>query len=329
MQHRGKSHKQTPPPVPSRVVTRRTPRSTEVGAVIAQHQAHCKFEKLSERTVRFYADACASLAGYMQGAGVPPDLDEFQPDDLRGYMSYLRECGLSEGSVLAHLRGIRAMWGWAVRDDLLRETPFSRVRLPKTPKRVMPALQPAQFEQLLSAAKAHPRYPLRNMALLTTMFDTGMRVSELVGLELEHVDWDAGRMQVLGKGNKQRLVPVGKSALRSLHRYVCRERTPARESESRVFLNKFREPLAVSGVQQELEYLAGKVGMQRADCTPHTFRRGFAVQFLRNGGDVFQLQQILGHESLEMTRRYVRYLDDDLKTAHMRNSPVDLLGKSR
>ncbi|GBF07530.1 integrase family protein [Deinococcus aerius] len=329
MQHRGKSHKQTPPPVPSRVITRRAPRSTEVQSVIAQHQAHCKFERLSERTTRFYLDACRSLEGYMQGAGCPPDLNEFQPDDLRGYMSYLRECGLSEGSVLAHLRGIRAMWGWAVKDDLLRETPFSRVRLPKNPKRIMPALQPGQFEQLLSAAKAHPRYPLRNLALLTTMFDTGVRVSELVGLELEHIDWDGGQLRVLGKGNKERRVPAGKGALRSLHRYVHRERMPSRETETRVFLNKFREPLAVTGVQQELEYLAGKAGMTRADCTPHTFRRGFAVQYLRNGGDVFQLQQILGHESLEMTRRYVRYLDEDLKNAHTRNSPVDLLGKAK
>lgn len=329
MQHRGKSHRQTPPVAAQRVVSRNAPRSTEIGSVMEQHQAHCRFERLSERTVRFYADAQASLKGYMEEAGVPPDLTEFQPDDLRGYMGHLRACGLSEGSVLAHLRGIRAMWGWAVKDDLLRETPFSRVRLPRQPKKKMPALQPEQFMVMVETAKKHPRSPLRNQAMLTVLYDTGVRVGELVGLELERVDWEAGRMVVLGKGNKSRVVPVGKSALRAMHRYVHRERTPVMASETRVFLNKFREPLAVSGVQQELEYLALKAGLTRADCTPHTFRRGFAVQFLRNGGDVFQLQQILGHESLEMTRRYVQYLDEDLKHAHIKNSPVDLLGKAR
>jgi len=285
-------------------------------------------EWIESATLRQYNDSATSLADFITASGRSPDLQEFKERDLREYLTYLQDCGLSGGGVHAIGRALRAMWNWAVRDELLPSTPFSRVKLPRYQKPVMPVLQPEQFSELLSVTRAHPRYTLRNIALLTVMFDTGVRVGELVGLKLDDVDWEQGRLTVLGKGNKLRTVPVGSQALRCLHRYIHRERTPAFPQEQNVFLNRLREPLMVSGVQQELEFLGAKAGLERAECSPHTFRRGFAVQYLRNGGDVFQLQQILGHESLEMTRRYVRYLDKDLKLAHARNSPVDRMRRS-
>lgn len=324
MAHRGKSHKKTPPSVQAgEVRTSSRARNTSIEGVMNEHLAHCKLGGLSPKTLRYYADAAGSLREYMVEAGIPLDLRDFQPRDLRAYLGYLQDCGLSEGGVHAVGRALRAMWNWAIKDDLLERSPFDKVKLPKNPKRIMPVLQPDQFGSLVRAAKEHPRYTLRNVALFTTMYDTGVRVGELVTIELSDIKWDDGKLSVIGKGNKQRYVPVGRTALQSLHRYIHRERAPGVNSEPRVFLNRFKEPLDVSGVQQELDYLSAKVGLKRAECSPHTFRRGFAVQFLRNGGDVFQLQQILGHESLEMTRRYVRYLDVDLKDAHVRNSPVD------
>jgi integrase/recombinase XerD len=153
-----------------------------------------------------------------------------------------------------------------------------------------------------------------------------MRVSELCHLKLSDVALEEGMLKVLGKGNKERLIPIGKQVQRLLWRYISRYRPePLSANGNILFLNRDGKPLTKERVEKILTRYGRKAGLKGVRCSPHTLRHTAAVKFLRNGGDVFSLQRMLGHSSLEMTRRYCELADTDVKRAHMTASPVDNL----
>ena len=153
-----------------------------------------------------------------------------------------------------------------------------------------------------------------------------MRVSELCHLKLDDVWLEDGMLKVLGKGNKERLIPIGKLVQRLLWRYISRFRPEsAGINFNFLFLTRDGRPLTKDRIEKVMTYYGKKAGISGVRCSPHTFRHTAAVKFLRNGGDVFSLQRMLGHASLEMTRRYCELADTDVKQAHMTASPVDNL----
>lgn len=213
---------------------------------------------------------------------------------------------------------------WAYREELLPSNPVQRLELPTLARVRLPTVDMQLAKQLLAVCKTRGQ-PLRDAALILTLFDTGVRVQELVSLCLciEDLLFERGLVRVMGKGSKELFVPIGGRAMRAVSAYLRRERAPAHAGARQVFLGRSGLKLTKSGVTLRLLRLGERLDLPRSACSPHTFRRGFAVEYLRNGGDVFTLQQIMGHANLEMTRRYVTFLDDDLKTAHLRFSPAD------
>jgi site-specific recombinase XerD len=153
-----------------------------------------------------------------------------------------------------------------------------------------------------------------------------MRVSELCHLKLNDVWLEEGMLKVLGKGNKERLIPMGKQVQRCLWHYISRFRPePLVASGNLLFLAQDGKPLTKDRAEKIMARYGKKAGLKGVRCSPHTLRHTAAVKFLRNGGDVFSLQRMLGHASLEMTRRYCELADTDVKQAHMTASPVDNL----
>ncbi|GGJ23579.1 tyrosine-type recombinase/integrase [Deinococcus roseus] len=291
------------------------------------HQNHLKLKKRSEYTRHYYRSTLVSLRKYQKAGedNLPDEVERITVMHLRGFLMWLEEeQELNAGGIHAHGRALRGVFHWAFKEELISKDPVKRLELPSVPKERMPAVQPAQLKKLVEASKT-AEHPLRDKAILLVLFDTGIRLGEITGLKIEDVLMDRGMLRVVGKGNKERFVPIGGSAMLAINRYMQRERKPAHAGIRQLFLGRGGIPLDRTGVALALEKLAKKIGLERKDCTPHTFRRGFAVQFLRNGGNLFALQQILGHTTLDMTRRYVGYLDDDIKDIHVRNSPVDLL----
>lgn len=216
------------------------------------------------------------------------------------------------------------MLSWAFREELLPTNPAARLKLPTLPVRRLPAAGPDATRRLLAAARRGDR-PLRDAALVLVLFDTGVRLSELAALRTQDVLAARGVLRVVGKGDRERAVPFGARVAGVLAQYQRRERRPLSPADTVLWIGRGGEPITSFGISQRLAKLAADAGLERAEVAPHAFRRGFAAQFLRNGGNVFELQQILGHSSLEMTRRYVAYLDEDLKAAHVRFSPGDRL----
>jgi site-specific recombinase XerD len=156
------------------------------------------------------------------------------------------------------------------------------------------------------------------------MLDTGMRVSELCGLTYQDISLQERKCSVLGKGNKRRTIPFGRRASQALNSYLAQEE---RQEDTSLFLSDrgmtAGEGITSSGVLIMIRKLGRAAGVEVVRCSPHTFRHTFAVMFLRNGGNVFTLQQLLGHNRLDMTNRYVTLAQADIENQHRQFSPAD------
>ena len=269
-----------------------------------------------------------------------PDVDQVGPGQVRAFILFLQEqkrfsChpfnhaqdkNLSGYTINCYLRSIRAFFSWLVSEGVIAENPFDRVKIPRPPKKVIPAFSQHHVQQLLATVDLSKGEGYRDYAIILTLLDTGLRVSELCGLYLSDLWLEDGILKVTGKGNKERLVAIGRQVQRVLWRYISRHRPePAMPNSDLLFLTKDGRPLTKDRVEKIIAHYGKKAQLRGIRCSPHTLRHTAAITFLRNGGDVFSLQRMLGHSSLEMTRRYCDVADIDVKKAHMRASPVDNL----
>ncbi|MCD0166355.1 tyrosine-type recombinase/integrase [Deinococcus sp. 12RED42] len=286
---------------------------------------HLRIKRRAKTTLHFYRTTQRSLQRYADATGALPESPAaVTVTHLRAFLIWLEDQGLAPGGIHAYVRGLKALCGWTHQEELLPRNPAARLERPTLPRRRLPTMTPEAVGRLLAAASATDQ-PVRDTAVVLALFDTGIRLAELIGLTLDDLQPERGLLRVIGKGDKERSVPIGSRALGAVTSYVRRERRARHAGVRHLFLSRLGQPLTRSGISIRLSRLSEAAGFAREMTTPHTFRRGFAVEFLRNGGDVFTLQQILGHSSLEMTRKYVTFLDEDLKAAHLRFSPVDRL----
>lgn len=166
--------------------------------------------------------------------------------------------------------------------------------------------------------------PLRDQALITVLVDTGIRIGEACNLKLRDIIWTEGHLKVSGKTGP-RTVPFGRKCKATLKRYIDRERTAANPGVTELFLLTTGYPLGVDRAKQQVRRIINRAGVISNKSGPHQFRHLFAVEFIRAGGDAFTLQRILGHTTLDMTRKYVHLANSDLRAAHKKFAPGDRL----
>ncbi|MDR3707197.1 MAG: tyrosine-type recombinase/integrase [Capsulimonadaceae bacterium] len=200
---------------------------------------------------------------------------------------------------------LRTLFRWLVAEGMVEQSPMEPIAPPVArADQIQPFTEP-QIQSLI-ATSSRTTHPKRDEAIVLFLLDSGVRASELCGITMRDLDMQGRRCTVLGKGNKHRSVCFGKSTARAIWNYL---REDPREPNDPLFLSDrgetSGEPLTRSGLLQLVERLGRAARIDRTRCSPHTFRHTFAVTFLRNGGNVFTLQQILGHTSLHMTNRYV------------------------
>jgi integrase/recombinase XerD len=237
-----------------------------------------------------------------------------------------RQHGLSSHTIHCYLRSVRAFWSWLADEEIIHDNPFHRVKLPRVTKKVIPTFSPSQLQGLLSAINTSTAEGFRDYAMILTLLDSGLRVSELTGIRMDDLMLDDGLIKVLGKGGKERHIPVGTQVQRLLWRYISRHRPqPLNPNCDFLFLTRDGGRLTKSHIENRMVRYGKRSGISGVRVSPHTLRHTAAVSFLRNGGDVFSLQRLLGHSSLEMTRHYCELADVDVKKAHLSASPVDNL----
>jgi len=314
--------------------------TAQLAKLLEGYRLSAQSEGKSPNTIAIVAASVRYLDQFLTSHNLSTDVTEIGVEELRRFIVYLRERPrfahhrftrpqgghLSGHTVNGYLRALQAFWTWLKREDFIEENPFSRLKIPKAPKKVIPIFTEEQLRRLFAAIDTTTPVGHRNYTIILTLLDTGIRCSELTGLKLADVNLENRLLKVWGKGSKERLVPIGAKVQKALWKYLVRfHPEPATPRYDQVFLTHDGHPLTKDRVEAIVERYGKKAGIIGVRVSPHTFRHTMAVTFLRNGGDIFSLQRILGHSQLEVLRGYVNLAQSDISRVHKRNSPADNL----
>jgi site-specific recombinase XerD len=295
--------------------------------IVEEYLAALSVAGRSARTIEWYRANLREFVGFVEREGARATAGDVQPAKVRRWLLALgsRERALAPASLAGRVRTLKAFGTWISAELDLPANPLRSVPMPRVPAQLVPSLRDQEIAALIAACDAS-RDPIRDRAIVVFMLDTGVRVAEVAGLRVRDVDLVEGRCHVLGKGSRERLVPIGRRARKAVRAWLAtRRRTTADEP---LFAGPGGARLTTRGFHQLIGRLARRAGIETR-CSPHVLRHTFARAFLVNGGDLFSLQRILGHSptSIQITRRYVELLDDDLRAIHRRASPMDRLGR--
>ena len=245
--------------------------------------------------------------------------------DLVEFIEFINELGLSRYSQARIISGIKAFYKYLVYEDLITDDPSELIEGPKLGRKLPDTLSVHEIEALFEAIDHSKPEGVRNRAMLETLYSSGLRVSELIGLQISNIYLDIGFIRIIGKGNKERLVPIGSSALKhiSLYREHIRVHlTPKAGHEDYLFLNKRGSQLSRVMVFMVIKDLAQKISLDK-NISPHTFRHSFATHLIEGGADLRAVQEMLGHESITTTEIYTHldrdYLKQVMKEYHPRS----------
>ncbi|GIW71963.1 MAG: tyrosine recombinase XerC [Planctomycetota bacterium] len=278
--------------------------------------------RVSPHTLRGYSRDLLDLAEFLGHAdGLRPH--EVDGLAIRGFLAQLHASGASRATVARKLAAIRSFFRFLVRRGVLSCSPAALVRSPKQPRRLPRYLLEEEVGRLLEAPGPQDAFPDRDRAILELLYSTGMRVSELVGLTIEDLDLAVGLCRVRGKGERERLVPIGSVAVAALHTYLVGERRrllrPERP-EPAVFLNRDGTRLSARSVRRALARYRTRSGLP-AHVSPHTLRHSFATHLLDRGADLRSVQELLGHESLATTQLYTHVSTERMRESYCAAHP--------
>ena len=226
-------------------------------------------------------------------------------------------------SIARRLSSLRRFYALQMQQATIRSDPTARVRAPKLPRRLPKNLSEDQVETLLDAPDVETVLGLRDRAMLETLYATGLRVSELTGLKIAQVSLDMGVVRVLGKGSKERLVPLGEEAITWITRYLATARAElcTKRLSDAMFVTARGGPLTRQGFWALLKRYAVKAGIPRASLSPHVLRHAFATHLLNHGADLRVVQLLLGHADITTTTIYTHVARERLKELHARHHP--------
>lgn len=294
--------------------------------VVEEYLAALRVAGRSPRTTDWYRANLAEFIRFLERDGRAATVADLQPAAVRRWLLALnaRDRQLAPSSLAGRVRTIKAFGTWIAAELDLPANPVRMVPIPRVPDRLVPSLRDHEVARLVQTA-SESQQPQRDLALLLVMIDTGMRLSEVASLNAGDIDLIEGRCRVMGKGSRERLVPIGRRTRKALRGWSSARR-PSVAATSPLFVGRHGSRLSPRGVHQLVHRLARRAGIETR-CSPHVLRHTFARAFLTNGGDVFSLQRILGHSprSIQVTRRYVELLDEDLRAVHRFASPADRL----
>jgi integrase/recombinase XerD len=259
----------------------------------------------SERTVAAYCQDLASFAEWLARPVVSAKLDE-----LERYLAELRGRGLAPATIARRAAAIRSFFRHATLLGLVQENPAAALELPRRRKQLPRTLSPGEAERLLEAAAGTAPRALRDRALAELLYGAGLRVSEAVGLARGGVDLEQRVVRAIGKGDRERVVPIGRAASEALRRYLAHGRPHLdRRHRPELFLNAKGGPLTRAGAFLILRRLAEKAGLEPHRVHPHLLRHSFATHLLEGGADLRSVQEMLGHADLATTELYTHVSD--------------------
>ncbi len=284
-----------------------------------------KIEKsLSQNSVDAYMHDVHLLQQYLDIEKKNATPEDLTLNDLEHFIAHLHDLGLSDRSQARIISGLKAFYKYLITDDYIKEDPTTLLEGPKLSKKLPDTLSFEEIEKLIGALDLSKDENVRNKAMLETLYSSGLRVSELINLQISNIYRDVEFIRVIGKGNKERLVPIGSEALKHIGIYVdhVRNKLPQYPKYSdMLFLNKRGMPISRVMVFLVIKKLARQISLNK-NISPHTFRHSFATHLIEGGADLRAVQQMLGHASITTTEIYThldqQYLRESLSMHHPR-----------
>ncbi|MGA1277262.1 MAG: site-specific tyrosine recombinase/integron integrase [Candidatus Kapaibacteriota bacterium] len=286
----------------------------------------CELQKgYSPHTIETYRFALMEFLDYFIAEfGVKPEINAIEPADIRPFLGYLHDRGLAKKSLRVKIAAVKSFFKFAFRQSWIDRNPAAIVSTPKAEKKLPSFLQPGEIESLMDSFDASTPNGARNIAIAELLYSSGLRVSELINLPMQDLDMHAGTVRVMGKGKKERIVPIGKQAIQALETYLALRSNltmlDTAKPEGKVFLSDRGKVMNPSVVYRIIRRAMNPV-TESPQKSPHVLRHTFATHLLDNGADISSVSEMLGHSSLSATQVYTHVSVDRLKQAYQKAHP--------
>lgn len=283
--------------------------------------SRCYSQNLSELTIDWYSRKLKLLGEFLAARSVDT-IESVTPIHIREYLALQREKRQSTETIFRTWGAYKCYFRFLRRDRILKKNIMDRVERPRRERHIIQPLNMDQVHTLLKVPPQKTPQGVRDRALMLLMVDSGLRLSEAISLKTEKIYWDDGLVTVMGKGRKERVVPIGETTKKALRDYA----SVRKELDvPYFFLSRRGYQMKNRYVQVAMRRYGRTAGISGVRVSPHTLRHTFAIQYIKNGGDAFSLQSILGHARLDMVRNYVNLAQQDVTTKHRKFSPVDFV----
>lgn len=276
-------------------------------------RSYLKLERsLSGNSVEAYLSDIEKLVQYFQSIDFTPNLNEITTADLKAFISWLNELGMLASTQARVISGLKAFFTYLLLEDIVENNPMALIDAPKLSRKLPDTLNIYEINQLIDAIDASKPEGMRNKAILEVLYGCGLRVTELTELRISSLFPQIEFIKVIGKGNKERLVPIGGVALKLLDLYMTQVRVHMnikKGNEDFIFLNRFGAKLSRISIFNLIKSLAIATGIKKT-ISPHTLRHSFATHLIEGGADLRAVQEMLGHSSITTTEIYT-HIDRD------------------
>ena len=292
----------------------------------------------SLKTIEWYDAMLRTYSNYAKQTFGNKSASHLKRDDVRGYILYLREKTrfqdhphnhsnnqhLSSKTIQGHIRTLKAFSTWVFNEGYTSENVLKDLKLPKAAAKIIEPLTKEEITRIFSSIDIKKSIGMRDHVILAILLDTGLRASELANIKMNHIYLETGVIKVMGKGSRERIVPIGKFVQLKLLEYLERVRPALGHTDTDyLFLSSGGKPLGVNTVKLLFQRLKRSTGISKLHA--HLCRHTFAINYLMNGGDIFSLKEILGHRSLDMVNHYLHFTSHQIAIQHHKFSPMDRL----
>lgn len=279
-------------------------------------------KRLAKNTLLSYERDLKTYLHYLINVEGIETLNQVQRVHIVHFLTFLKEQGKSAKTLARHIASIRAFHQFLLRNQTTNQDPSVLIEIPKSERSIPKILSLQEVEKLLEIPHGHEHFALRDKAMLEILYATGIRVSELIQMDVAHVNLTMGFVTIIGKSDKERIIPIGGPAAEALKRYLEHGRSHfiSKYQDYSLFLNHQGKRLTRQGFWKILKKLAKEAGIEN-DLTPHTLRHSFATHLLQNGADLKAVQEMLGHADISTTQIYTQLSKTRLKDVYSKFHP--------
>lgn len=294
-----------------------------MNSFLKEYLALLKVEKnLTKNTISSYKNDLETFLNYIKDIGLK-DLSEINSEHISAFFKLLKNLGLNERSSARYFSSIRGFFKYLLKNDYVESSPIEKMKAPKISRKLPSVLSVDEINMLLNSPSTEDKFGIRDKAILEVFYACGLRVSELINLKIVDLFLKENLIKVFGKGRKERLIPIGSTAIACIENYLTQSRPFLKknlQSENYVFLSNRGKKFSRMGVWKIVKRYVEQTNIKK-EIHPHTFRHSFATHLIEGGADLRSVQEMLGHSDISTTQIYTHIDRDYIKKVHKMYHP--------